>query len=457
MKALIIAGVTSGVGKTTVATGLMGVLAGQKLRVQPFKTGPDYIDTSYHTWVTGNPSRNLDTWMLSHKAVIELFNRAMSGKDIGVIEGVMGLFDGHSATSDTASTAELAKLLNVPVILVVDSRNAARSLAAVVKGCRDFDPGLTFGGVILNGIGSETHYQICQDAIEHYAGVRVLGYLPRRESLMLPERHLGLVPTVEGPVSAEFRSTLLDQCAATLDIKNILQIAEQAAPPTVLPELFPVQPQPLEVRIGVARDRAFSFYYQDSLDLLEAWGAEIVCFSPLTDFRLPPDVNGLYIGGGFPEMYAAELAANESLKKDVKLAVERGIPVYAECGGLMYLGQSIRDFDGRVHLMSGVLPLESRIDNPKLTMGYRTVHALHDGPLLQQGQTARGHEFHWSNCSRVSVASAAYDVEEKGGGLEGFQVAKVLASYIHLHLGTVPPMARRFVKTCACFKENRRQ
>jgi len=454
LKAILIGGVTSGVGKTTIATGLMGVLARHNLKVQPFKTGPDYIDTSYHTWVTGNPSRNLDTWMLSHRAVVELFNRAMAGKDIGVIEGVMGLYDGHSATSDTASSAELAKLLNVPVILVVDARNGARSLAAMVQGYQAFDTTLKIGGVILNGVGSESHFNICREAIEHYTGVRVVGYLPRQDILVLPERHLGLVPTVEGPASEEFRKALLDQCESSFDIPTIIELAGEVAPPEASPELFPATPWPRKVRIGVARDKAFSFYYQDSLDLLSAWGAELAEFSPLADKALPEDIGGLYIGGGFPEMYAEQIAANDSLKKEVKAAAESGMPVYAECGGLMYLGRSIFGFDGREHIMSNVLPLASRIDRPKLTLGYRTIRALNDGPFLEKGQTARGHEFHWSNLQSVPGLEPAYRVEEKGGASEGLQVGNILASYIHLHLGTVPGMARHFVDLCARLKGN---
>jgi cobyrinic acid a,c-diamide synthase len=455
LKAIIIGGVTSGVGKTTIATGLMGALARRQLEVQPFKTGPDYIDTSYHSWVTGSPSRNLDTWMLSHQAVIELFQRAMIGKDIGVIEGVMGLFDSHGPITNNASTAELAGLLNIPVILVVDARNGARSLAAMVKGYQTFDPSIDIGGVILNGIGSEGHFQICREAIEHYTGIEVLGYLPRRNILSMPERHLGLVPTVEGPASEEFREALISQCESTFNIPGILRLAEKAAPPPATPLLFPERPLTSLVRIGVARDKAFSFYYQDSLDLLEARGAELAYFSPLKDERLPEGISGIYIGGGFPEMYARELAENNAMKHAVKAAAESGMPVYGECGGLMYLGRTMHDLDGRKHDMAGVLPVDSRIDNPRLTLGYRTVQALADGPFLQKGRTTRGHEFHWSGLESVSGFTPAYLVQENGGRPEGFQTRNVLASYIHLHLGSLPSMPGRFVAVCRNFRENR--
>ena len=456
MQVVIIGGVSSGVGKTTISTGIMGTLAHHNFKVQPFKTGPDYIDTTYHTWVTGCPSRNLDTWMLSRKAVIELFHRAMTGKEIGIIEGVMGLYDGHAAINDTASTAELAKVLNVPVILIVDSGNAARSSAAIVKGFQAFDPLLNIGGVILNGIASEGHYNICKDAIEHYTGVKVMGYLPRRKDLVLPERHLGLVPTVEGPASEEFRRTLVEQCEKTIDIQGILKLSEQAAPPPTSPELFPEEYHEPVVRVAVARDKAFSFYYQDSLDLLAAWGAEVIPFSPLDDDKLPRDIGGLYIGGGFPEMYAKELAANISLKQSIKIAAQTGMPVYGECGGLMYLGSVIHDFGGKAYSMTGVLPITTRMDKPQLTLGYRTVRAIADGPFLRKEESTRGHEFHWSNLDGAKGLTPAYIIEEKNGLEEGFHLGNVLASYVHIHLGSHPSMAPHFVDTCRRLRKNNR-
>ncbi len=456
MRAIVIAGTTSGVGKTTVATGLMGALGKRGLKVQPFKTGPDYIDPSYHTWVTGTASRNLDTWLLSRDAVVELFSRAMAGKDIAVIEGVMGLYDGHSSLDEEGSTAELAKLLGAPVILVVDSRKGARSLAAMVSGYKAFDPALNLGGVILNGIGSDEHLRLCREAIEHYTEVAVLGYLPRRDNLSLPERHLGLIPTVEGPAGKEFLKFLVAQCEATLDIPQILQLSEQAKVPQVEPALFPKMPKPALARIAVARDKAFSFYYQDSLDLLGVWGAELIFFSPLQDTKLPQDISGLYIGGGFPELYAAELAENKSIRQAIKLAAGRGMPVYAECGGLMYLGRSIRDLEGNEYPMAGAIPISSQIDSPRLSLGYRTVQALGDGPLLRQGEIVRGHEFHWSIPEKNTDIPNAYRVLDKGKYREGFHSMNLLASYIHLHMGSLPDMVSRFVENCQKFRQEGR-
>ena len=455
VRAIVIAGTTSGVGKTTVAVGLMGALVRQGLKVQPFKTGPDYIDPSYHTWVTGEASRNLDTWLLSRDAVLELFTRAMVGKDVAVVEGVMGLYDGHSSLNDEGSTAELAKLLGAPVLLVVDSRKGARSLAAMVAGYQSFDSFLRLGGVILNGIGSDEHLRLCREAIEHYTKIAVLGYLPRRDSLSLPERHLGLIPTVEGSASEEFLRLLVAQCQATLNIPQILRLSEQAVAPQAEPTLFPTTPKSPIARIAVAQDKAFSFYYQDSLDLLQAWGAELVPFSPLQDTKLPQGISGLYVGGGFPELYAAELAANEPIKNEIKIAAERGMPVYAECGGLMYLGRSTRDFKGNEYPMVGAISVSSRIDSPRLSLGYRTVQALGDGPILRQGEIVRGHEFHWSILEKDADFPNAYCVIDKGKCREGFHRRNLLASYIHLHLGSLPHMASRFVENCRQFQESR--
>lgn len=447
MKALVVAGTTSGVGKTTIATAIMGSLMRRGLKVQPFKAGPDYIDPSYHSRVTGQPSRNLDTWLLRHSAVVELFRRAMVGKDIAIVEGVMGLYDGRSSLKEEGSTAELAKLLRTPVVLVVDAARAARSLAALVTGYRAFDPGLPLGGVILNGIGSEEHYRLCLEAIEGTTGIPVLGFMPCRADLSLPQRHLGLIPTVEGAVADEFFRRLIDQAEATLDIQRLMILAEDAAPPAATPAIFPCQKLPVRAGIAVARDKAFSFYYQDSLDLLEAWGGELIPFSPLEASVLPSDVSGIYLGGGFPELYAEDLTENKGMKQSIRRAVQRGMPIYAECGGLMYLGTSITGLEGQEYPMVGVIPVHTRLDCLRLSVGYRTVRALGDGPLLRQGEMVRGHEFHWSVLAGGSAELNAYQIVEDGRR-EGFHAGSILASYVHLHMASLPTMAARFVDCC---------
>jgi cobyrinic acid a,c-diamide synthase len=447
-RGLVIAGTASGVGKTTVTTGVVAALRRRGLRVQPFKAGPDYIDPSYHTAAAGRPCRNLDAWMLAPPVLAELFARACAGADVAVVEGVMGLFDGRRGEHDEGSTAQVAKLLGLPVVLVVDAGGMARSAAATVLGYCRFDPALRVAGVVLNNIGSPSHYQMCRDAIEATTGVPTLGYLPRRPNLTLPERHLGLIPTVEGPAGRAFFDELAACVAAHIDLDGLLRLAAPVREPPA-PVAFPEQPRPPRTRIAVAMDRAFSFYYEDSLDLLRAWGAEVVPFSPLSDTRLPDRIGGVYIGGGFPELYAAELAANRPMHEVLRGAAARGLPIYAECGGLMYLGTAIEDFDGRVHTMVGLVPARSRLHGSRLTLGYRTVRARRPTPFLAKGQAVRGHEFHWSALERPpTAAEAVYDLEETGT-VEGFATGSVVATYIHLHLGAAPGMAARWVDTCA--------
>jgi cobyrinic acid a,c-diamide synthase len=448
--AVVIAGVRSGVGKTTIATGIMGALARRGCRVQPFKAGPDYIDPSYHQLACGVPSRNLDTWLLPHQAVLELFQRASAKGQISVVEGVMGVFDGHSSLSEEGSTAQLAKLLNAPVILVADAAKVARSVAAEVLGYQQFDPDLRLAGVILNGVGGPRHLEFCQPQIEATTGLPVLGYLPRREEFVQPERHLGLIPTVEGTVVQDWYNALIAQVEETIDLNRIIQLASTAYPPQVSAGVYPAEPQPKRAVIAVARDKAFSFYYQDSLDLLEAWGAELVPFSPLEDDCLPEGASGIYIGGGFPEMFAQELAENTQMQHSLREAVRRGVPTYAECGGLMYLGQSLSDLEGTQYPMVGVIPVVSSMAGRRLTLGYREVESCTDSPLLRRGQRVRGHEFHWSVLEQpADPEQSVYRVIDQSNRPEGFQIGSVWASYIHIHLGSDPSLAPRFVDTCA--------
>src|SRR5919199_63759 len=310
---VMMAGTASGVGKTTTTIGLIGALRRRGLTVQPFKAGPDYIDPTYHGHVAATPSRNLDTWLLAPASIDELFIRAARHADFAVVEGVMGLYDGRSARSKEGSSAELAKLLRLPVLLVVDASAVARSLAAAVLGFQQFDPQVRLAAVILNGIGSEQHARLCREAIELSSGIPVLEALPRRDDLRLPERHLGLVPVVEGAVAdAEF-DRITNMIAALIDVDRLLSLARLDTPPVTQTLLFPTDPIPNWVRIAVAMDRAFSFYYQDSLDLLASWSAELAPFSPLENTSLPVGTPGICIGGGVPEFYARDLAANAGM------------------------------------------------------------------------------------------------------------------------------------------------
>ena len=447
---IVIAGVRSGVGKTTIATGIMGALTKRGKRVQPFKAGPDYIDPSYHKLAAGIPSRNLDSWLLPHKIVSELFYKASQTADISIVEGVMGIFDGHSNLAEFVSTAQLAKLLHAPVVLIADASKVARSVAAEILGYQLFDPELNIAGVILNGIGSPRHLEFCKPQIEKSTGIPVIGYMPRRQDLVQPERHLGLIPTTEGTVVQQWYDSLISQTEETIDLEAICDIASTAQLNPVEPYIYPASPQPKTAVIAVARDEAFSFYYQDSLDLLESWGAEIVEFSPLKDSKVPERWGGIYIGCGFPELFAQELSENKSMLRSMTEQINLGIPIYAECGGLMYLGHSLSDMTGQMHPMVQALPLSSSMKDQTLHLGYRELEALCDSPIMKKGQVIKGHEFHWSVLeNNPELHNALYTVVDQDNRFEGFRNENVWASYVHVHLASDPSLAKRFVEVCS--------
>lgn len=323
---------------------------------------------------------------------------------------------------------------------------------ALVLGFKGFDPELNVAGVILNGIAGEKHLEFIRPSLERI-GIPLLGYLPKRPDLRLPERHLGLIPTVEGRVSVEFYGRLAEQVERTIDVDRILRLAapiDLSEPDSSL--LFPEAHRAAKVAVAVAKDKAFNFYYPDSLDLLEAWGAEIVSFSLLEDRELPSGVGGVYIGGGFPELYARELSENSSMRCSLQEAAQRGLPIYAECGGLMYLGESIEDSEGNSYPMAAVFPYRSSMKGRQLTLGYRDVSALDDNPLMSKGESVRGHEFHLSVLQGESRGSSAYDVLDQPGRKEGFRVSNSMASYIHLHLGSKRSLAPSFVDFCAAWR-----
>lgn len=456
---LVIAGAASGCGKTTVATGIIAALGRLGLVVQPFKAGPDYIDPGYHSLAAGRPSRNLDTWILGTEAVVELFCRSASGCDLALVEGVMGLFDGLSTGAEEGSTAHLAKVLGAPVILVVDASGMARSAAAMVEGYQRFDPGLQLAGVFFNNVGGPGHYRLLKEAVESRTGVRSVGYLARDDALKLPERHLGLVPGVE-VVELESRlDRLAEKVLSSLNIEGLLELARNS------PNLDPGEPvifrepRPRTVRIGVARDRAFSFYYQDSLDLLEWFGAELVSFSPLEDPCLPPDLDGLVLGGGFPEVFREELAANSGMLVSVARAAREGMPIYAECGGYMYLSEGIRGQDGRFFPMVGLIPSVAVMQGRRVALGYVIAETAADCILARGGYTVRGHEFHWSSMEGVSGESPAFCLKSRRRGeirSEGWSRGNLVASYLHLHLASDPRLAANLVEACTGYRRARR-
>jgi cobyrinic acid a,c-diamide synthase len=447
---IVIAAPASGSGKTTITTGIMAALS-ERYRVQGFKVGPDYIDPGYHTAATGRISRNLDTWMVSKDEVKNIFMRAQRNADICVIEGVMGLFDGYDGITEQGSTAEVAKLLSAPVILVIDAGKMARSAAAIALGFRDFDSDLNVAGVIVNNVGSEKHAQWVTEAIESI-GMKVIGCVPRTDKLNVPERHLGLFVAEERDAATK---SFIQEAAAVVkknvDVEKIFSIAESAPVlDTALPAEGRITAQK-NLRIAVARDEAFCFYYEDNLDLLRDCGAEIVFFSPLHDAHIPQNISGLYLGGGYPELYAEQLAANESLRAEIKSAAKKNLPIYAECGGLMFLTQKFLDAQGNEYVMSGVIAGHTRMTD-RLVMGYREVESVNDSILLSKGATLRGHEFHYSEWLQPDgLSSSAYAINMRDRNevrREGFASGNILASYIHAHFACDPILTKNFVNAC---------
>jgi len=452
---LIIAAPMSGSGKTTLTTGLLAALVAQGLRVAPFKVGPDYIDPTYHALAAKRPCHNLDAWMLAPPQVQQLFARHAQGADLALIEGVMGLFDGFGDSEASGSTAHLARLLQTPVLLVLDIRAMAQTAAALVKGLSTFDSNVKIAGIVLNRAGSLRHAQIIKEAIENNVGLPVVGHLLRDDNSHLPERHLGLIPTLEAGNWADWLAQITAKITSQLDLSKILELAKAASPLLVEPISWPTVGQALQkVVIAVARDAAFNFTYEDNLDLLRAAGAEIVFFSPLTSHALPQNTQLLYLSGGFPELYAAQLASNSELCQAIRTSWAAGLPIYAECGGLMYLTEQISDLQGQEYPMLGVLPGRS-VMTKRLTMGYRVAQALQDSWLWQVGETVRGHEFHYSSWEdRPPNLPFAYELSRDGSQtcVEGGQIGQVFASYLHLHFLAYPALVQRMIRAAQNFQ-----
>lgn len=452
---LIVAGTHSGVGKTTLTVGLIAAWRARGLTVQPFKVGPDYIDPTYHTLAAGRPARTLDTWMVPRERVRALVTAAVAGADIAVVEGVMGLYDGFGYADEAGSTAEVAKLLNAPVVLVLDARAMARSAGAVALGYKAFDPDLRLAGFIVNRVAGDRHGKGVAQAVEAATGLPVFGWIPRDQALHVPERHLGLVPTVEPGRWAAFVEAAGELVSRHLDLDRLLAVARTATLPAEKPPPWPTD-QPVEGEapvVAVARDEAFSFLYPENLDLLCRAGARLAFFSPLRDQDLPPRTAALVLSGGFPEVYAEALSANAAMRQAIRAACEHGLPVYAECGGLMYLTEAIVDQQGRQYPMVGILPGRSAMTG-RLTLGYRLAEAVADSWLLRRGERVRGHEFHYSVWEeRPPNLPPAYRlIPPDGQGdpqPEGALVGNVWASYVHLHFWTKPELACRLVAAAA--------
>ena len=441
---VVIAAPASGHGKTSIATGLLGAFRARGRTVSPHKVGPDYIDPGYHAIAAGRPGRNLDPWLVGEDLIAPLFVHGATTPtvaDLAVVEGVMGLFDGATGLGEFASTAHVAQLLHAPVVLVVDATGAGRSVAALVHGFATYSPAVRIGGVILNRVGTDRHEQILREALDG-VGVPVLGAVRRRDSLVVPSRHLGLVPAAERSAEAVRTVTeLVEVVGASVDLDAIERLARTAPP---LDAVSPIaEPGRSVTRVAVAGGAAFTFGYAEQAELLAAAGAEVVTFDPLQDESLPPGTTGIVIGGGFPEVHAAALAENSALRAEVAGAATRGVPISAECAGLLYLARSL---DGR--RMCGVLDADATMTG-RLTLGYRDAVATHDSPIAAAGTRVHGHEFHRTVTTPSAGIQPAWRWRTSDGPhADGFVTSTVHASYLHLHWAGVPGVAKRFVAAC---------
>jgi cobyrinic acid a,c-diamide synthase len=458
MKGFLVAGTASGVGKTTVTLALIAAMRSRRLTVQPFKSGPDFLDTGHHTRIAGRAARNIDTWMLSVDANRELLREASSAVHTIIVEGMMGLFDGKEGTTQLGSSAEIAKVFKLPVVLVLDAAKTSQSIAATVLGFELFDSTLQLAGVILNRVASQSHFEMLKGSIISSCRTPVLGWLPQEPTIAIAERHLGL-RTSDEHYTDDSVEQQLDQFSAVaeehLDLETLLSLEcgfdfdnLQSSSPEVLATTV--------IRIGVARDHAFSFYYEDNLDLLRRNGAEIVALSPVRDASLPEDIDALYLGGGYPELYAEKLSANRSMLQSIREFVASGRPVYAECGGLIYLSRSLTQADGTVWPLAGILPFAVEMTNRLVQFGYVTVKLTLDCLLGTAGTVLRGHSFHYSRIVDASDVTTCYRVQYSLSGREeneGYQVANVLASYIHLHFRTSPHVVKHLVNSARFVQE----
>lgn len=445
---IVVAGVTSGVGKTTVAVAIMHALGKKGLKVQPFKVGPDFIDPSYHTLVTKRQSRNLDAWMMGRQGVLDCFAGACEGADVAVIEGVMGLFDGMSGRDDFASTAHISKTLDAPVILVVDAGKGARSIAAIALGFLQFDRNVRIAGIILNNVAGERHAGYVTEALAGRVRAPVVGIVKRNSEIRMEERHLGLVPAAE--LQEAKRKAIVAAAryvADQIDIDRILDLCGTGE----IPDASLHARLAKKARIAVALDESFNFYYADNLDALRRSGAQLAFFSPVQDRRLPEGIDGIMLGGGFPEVLADRLEKNRPMIKSIRKAVHDGMPAYGECGGLMYLTRSIRGYRGekKARKMAGLVDADT-IMTSRLTLNYTEAEC--SGPVFGRAHL-RGHEFHYSSIENVARDSRFAYSMKKGKGITGDRDGLIvngngLAAYMHLHFAN-SKLPGRLVQACA--------
>ena len=456
---LVVAGIGSGAGKTTVALGLVTALRRRGRTVQTFKVGPDFVDCAYLAHASRRPCRNLDSWMLGSEGVIRSFVRGTVDADCAIVEGTAGIFDGHGGPADAAatspgrfpgSTAELARLIGAPVVLVVDVESSAETAAALALGVKQLDPGVDLIGVILNNVPSEHRRRVAEDAIWSWAKLPVLGSLPHLPSVQIPEVRTGLLPLSQNPhvdpAIDELSAAVLRHCDVGL-IERLMARGTPLRSPNGRHQSGAAELPP--VRVGVAFDDAFCFYYAENLEQIEEAGGQVVTFSPLEDSALPRDIQAIYLGGGVSEMFVPRLAANHSFKESLRRAHAHGVPIYAECGGLLYCARHLHTSDGNVHAMASLLPIDLALEAGLCHTGYRELRFAADTILGERGRSVRGHEFHFSRllpgAQALTPAYSMHDAEGEPLGSEGWSTPTLLASLVHLHFDQDPGLARRFV------------
>jgi cobyrinic acid a,c-diamide synthase len=438
--ALIVSATHSGAGKTTVTTSLIRGLRETGLRVQPFKLGPDFIDTAYLSEAADRNAVNLDAWMMGTDGMRQSFQRCSTGTDIAVIEAMGALYDGEEG-GQSGSAAETAKTLGVPVVVVLDVWGMTRTTGALMLGMRTFDPATKIAGFILNRVGSDNHRKMVESALTEELRPMVLGAIPHHESLLVPERHLGLLTTAESTMDAKSRQSGQIRAATGLNLTRLAALADSALGyPAPTPSRAATPPR---AGLAIARDAAFCFYYEENLDLLAEAGFELLPFSPIHDRALPAGTDAVYLGGGYPESFAADLAANSELAAEFRARASGGMPIYAECGGLLYLGETLTDCDGRCHRMSGILPFEATMDPAHLAISYVEARTLLESPLGPRGTVARGQVFHQSRIVSAALEANLYDLATSTGERRraGFSRYNVVAGYAHLHFASCPALA----------------
>lgn len=447
MNRFVLAGTGSGVGKTTFTIGIMRSLMKRNLTVQGFKCGPDYIDPTYHTAVTKRPSRNIDSFMMAHNVVRDIVARASNDADVSIIEGVMGFYDGKSPLSNEGSAAHISELTSSPVILIVNAASMARSVAAIVKGFQQLDKKANIVGVIANQLGSKSHYDIVKTAIEAECQVPVIGYLLKGAVPSMPSRHLGLVPAIERGDLDTYFDELATAIETTVDLDQLLAITK-APELQVTTSIFEKNESAPTVHIAVAKDAAFNFYYEENLELLRANGAQLHFFSPLNNERVPSCAQGLYIGGGFPEEFAQTLAENSLAKQSIQEAITRGLPTLAECGGFMYLTESITNRVGESYSMLGVIPGNVKMQDKLAALGYREITGVSGNFLISEQEQAKGHEFHYSVYEGTHDTPAYFSKGRFRAQQEGYLMQNLVAGYTHFHFASNPQLVRNWLQTC---------